>query len=297
MTVTAFLKTPSKINLFLRVAGKRKDSYHDIESIFLPMKDICDVVKLRLNDSSEIKVSSSSKEIPCNNANLCFKASKNYLEKASIKHGLDIHIEKHIPVAAGMGGGSSDAAAVLLILQDLFNALTEQELSETALDIGADVPFFLNPVPSAGYGVGNLLEPIEFKHNFKVIICAPQFPVSAAWAYKNWSSPGVCTNLNIKDMIRALGQTDYDPIIPLIRNDLALSLYNKFPLLQSIREDMLAYGLDAVEITGSGPTLFGVCKNTEIADSVLTNMQSKYGSALLTARSEILLKSNQIIHE
>lgn len=290
------LITPSKINLFLKIVGKREDGYHDLKTIFLPLKDLYDVIELRLNDTNEIRISSSSGDIPCNSSNLCYKAADKYLRKALIKTGVEIYIEKNIPIAAGMGGGSSDSAAVLLILQNLFKALTEKELAELALTIGADVPFFLNPTPSAGYGVGDILKPIEIKQNFTVVICAPQFPVSAAWAYKNMNKPCVCENLDIDKLIALLSQSDFESIIPFIKNDLAQALYNKFPLLESIRKDMLDYGLDAVEITGSGPTVFGICKDDKIADSVLVGMKDKYNSALLVTKSKILIPQNQIIY-
>lgn len=290
------LRAPSKINLFLRISGKREDGYHNLETIFLPLKDIYDVIEVSLNNLNEIRILSSSKDIPCNNSNLCYKAAEKYLEKASIKTGLDIYIDKTIPIAAGMGGGSSDAAAVLLILQDLFKALSQKELADIALTIGADVPFFLNPVASAGYGVGNILKPIEVKQDFTVIICAPQFPVSAAWAYKNMVKPCVCEKLQIDSLINLLSKSDYKSIIPFIKNDLAQALYNKFTLLETLRKDMLNYGLDAVEITGSGPTVFGICSSDETANSVLSAMKNKYASALFLTKSKILSNPNQIVH-
>ncbi|MEI6055048.1 MAG: 4-(cytidine 5'-diphospho)-2-C-methyl-D-erythritol kinase [Lentisphaerota bacterium] len=296
MAAKISLRTPSKINLFLRIAGKRDDGYHNLETIFLPLKDIYDVIEIDINDCDGIRIFSSSKDIPCNNSNLCHKAAERYLAKASIKTGLNIHIEKNIPVTAGMGGGSSDAAAVLLILQDYFKALSEKDLAKIALTIGADIPFFLNPSPSAGYGVGDVLNHIEIKQNFTVVISAPQFPVSAAWAYKNMVKPCVCEKLQIDALINLLSQEDFKSIIPFVKNDLAQALYNKFPLLGSIRKDMIAYGLDAVEITGSGPTVFGICKDDEVADEVLVKMKAKYNSTLLLTQSKILFTPNQIVH-
>lgn len=296
MITKVSLRTPSKINLFLKIAGKRDDGYHNIETLFLPLKDVYDDIELSLNSSDEIKISSSSKDVPCDNSNLCCKAAERYLKETSIKTGLNIHIGKNIPVAAGMGGGSSDAATVLLILQGLFKALSQEKLAELALAIGADVPFFLKPTASAGYGVGDILRQIEIKQDFTVVICAPQFPVSAAWAYKNMVKPHICENLKIDKLISALKQGDFNSIISFVKNDLAQALYNKFPLLESLRNDMLESGLDAVEITGSGPTLFGICKSDEISDSALVEMKAKYGSALLVAKSKILLTPNQIIY-
>lgn len=284
----ASLNTPSKINLFLKVLGKRTDGYHNLDTIFLPLKDLCDIITLNAKNGNEILISCSNSEIPCDARNLCYKAAKLYMEKASLKASLKISIEKNIPITAGMGGGSSDAAATLLLLQKLFSALKPEELSEIALKVGADVPFFLNPKPSAGGGIGEILAPVNVILDFTVVICAPLFPVSAAWAYKNIVTPGICENLCIETLIKYINDGNYVQILPFIKNDLAVSLYNKFPFLESIKSDLISFGLDASEITGSGPTLFGITKDKKTASKTILKMKNKYGPSVYLTQSSIL---------
>lgn len=283
------LKTPAKINLFLKVTGRRDDGYHNLETIFLPLSNIFDTIKLTVTKQEGIKITSSSKDIPCSKSNLCYKAAEQYALKTGIAPQWEIGIDKQIPVTAGMGGGSSDAAAVFLLLQNFYdNAIGEKELISIAAKIGADVPFFLNSVPSAGYGIGDILKSIEVNCDFYVLICAPQFPVTAAWAYKNMTKPGVCKNFNIEELISSLKSGDINTVLKFAKNDLAQAVYNKFSVLSILRDDLLNLGVQAAEITGSGPTIFGICKNKFVAKHIAEEMTRQYGFALKLAISPIL---------
>jgi 4-diphosphocytidyl-2-C-methyl-D-erythritol kinase len=283
------LRTPSKINLFLKVTGKRNDGYHNLETVFLPLSNIFDTIKLKIAEQEGIKIISSPEDIPCNKSNLCYKAAEQYALKTRISPKWEIHIDKQIPVSAGMGGGSSDAAAVLLLLQNLYNSpMKKKELSFLAVKIGADVPFFLDPVPSTGYGIGDILKPIEVNCNFYILICASQFPVTAAWAYKNMVKPGICEKFNIDELISSLMSGDINTVLKFVKNDLAPALYNKFPILSILRDDLISFGAKTAEITGSGPTLFSICKDKSDADKIAVKMVKKYGSALKLAISPIL---------
>ena len=286
---TLSLKTPAKINLFLKVAGRRDDGYHNLETVFLPLSNIFDTIKLKISGQEGIKITSLSENIPCDKSNLCYKAAEQYALKTRIAPNWEIDIAKRIPVTAGMGGGSSDAAAVLLLLQNFYdNPMKEKELISLAAKIGADVPFFLNPVPSAGYGIGDILSPIEFNCDFYILICAPQFPVTAPWAYKNMVNPGICERLNIDELISSLKSGDMNTVLKFVKNDLAPALYNKFPILSILRDDLISFGAKATEVTGSGPTVFCVCKDKLSAEKVVAKMEKKYSSALKLAISPVL---------
>lgn len=283
------LKTPSKINLFLKVTGRRDDGYHYLETIFLPLKNIFDTIKLGIGKQEGIKITSLSEDIPCDKTNLCYKAAEQYALRARITPKWEIDIVKQIPVTAGMGGGSSDAAAVLLLLQKLYNnIIKEKDLVSLAAKIGADIPFFLNGVPSAGYGIGDIVNPIEVNCNFYVLICAPQFPVTAAWAYKNIFKPSVCEKLNMNELITSLKSGDISTVLKFVKNDLAMALYNKFPILSILRDDLIGLGSEAAEITGSGPTIFAICKDKISAGKIVDEMKEKYGSAVKLALSSVL---------
>jgi 4-diphosphocytidyl-2-C-methyl-D-erythritol kinase len=270
------LNTPAKINLFLKVNRKNNNNYHEIETVFLPLKDIYDTITVIFNDTDEIVVTTDHYDVPTDETNLCYKAAELYFNDSNNNKGMTINIEKRIPVAAGMGGGSSDAAAVLLILQKEFNLFKKEELLAIAVKLGADVPFFLNPVASIGRGIGEVLTPIDIKQDFIIIICAPHFPVSAAWAYKNLISNS--NILEINGCVDALSKQNIKLIADSLRNDLAPALYEKFPILDILKNELIEAGALNAEITGSGPTLFCICENEEKADKIVSKMKKKFNA-------------------
>ncbi|MCP4180035.1 MAG: 4-(cytidine 5'-diphospho)-2-C-methyl-D-erythritol kinase [bacterium] len=270
------LKTPAKVNLFLQVNGKNSNGYHEIETIFLPLKDIYDTITVIFDDSSDICITTDHPNLPIDETNLCYKAAEQYFNHAGINEGVRINIDKNIPIAAGMGGGSSDAAAALLILQKKFNLLDKKELLALAAKLGADVPFFLNPISSIGRGIGEILKPVEIKRNFYIVVCAPHFPVSAAWAYKNLIKCN--TDSNIADCIDSLTKYNVKKISDSLRNDLAPALYKKFPILKILKTALIESGAMNAETTGSGPTLFGICETREQVENIVNKMENKFNA-------------------
>ena len=254
----------SKINLLLSITGKLPNGYHKIDTVFLPLDTPADGIDLEFCDEAGIVITTSDPIVPCDERNLCWKAVKAYEQAASCEIGCSIHIEKNIPVAAGMGGGSSNAAVVLSILNDHFKALTDVELADVALSLGADVPFFLNPHLSSATGVGEKLIPADFTYNdIPLVIVAPHFPVSAAWAYKHCAvskdSPSA------EQMLNAVQSGDMREIASLVQNDLAIPLYQKFPVLTIMKQQILDAGALCAEVSGSGPTMFGICESSDDA--------------------------------
>lgn len=249
-------ETPGKINLFLKIGKKRPDCYHELHTLFYPIRAIYDTVEVDFS-KEEISVTCDHPGVPDGEANICFKAAQRYLLKAGLKAGAAIRITKRIPVAAGMGGGSSDAGAVLLIFQQYFHALSKQELREIALTIGADVPFFLNPVPSEGKGIGEILKVADMPEDLSLLIIPPQFPVSAGWAYKNMKQDPIAPEIfehlpeNAKELRNFFRKQEH------FSNDLAPALLEKFPLVRTLMDQLKKYA-PVVSVTGSGPTLFAV---------------------------------------
>ncbi|MFA7231232.1 MAG: 4-(cytidine 5'-diphospho)-2-C-methyl-D-erythritol kinase, partial [Victivallaceae bacterium] len=135
------LNTPSKINLLLKVTGRRADGYHELNTLFVPLKTPSDTITLEFSLDNGVSVDCSDESVPSGKDNICAQAANAYAEKTGISPGWKIHIDKHIPVAAGMGGGSSDAAAVLNLLNNHYRKLSPSELAKLAVAIGADVPF------------------------------------------------------------------------------------------------------------------------------------------------------------
>ncbi len=277
------VKAPAKVNLFLSVTGKRADGYHELDSLFYPLPTLSDTIHFSESESvsgAGVRILCNTPGVPCTGANLCAKAYHAYWESAGMPpppQEWTIGIEKVIPVAGGMGGGSSDAAAVLLFLRNRFQALTEEQLKKTALKLGADVPFFLDPRPSIASGIGERLTPLktcpESAHP-PLLIAAPDFPVSAAWAYRALDLRGSGrkktpdSRSSSQDAAEALANADWKALARVMRNDLEGPLYEKFPVLGLLRGELEKSGALRVMVTGSGPTLIGLFSSgKEAADA------------------------------
>lgn len=271
------LSTPGKINLYLEVKGKRPDSYHELVTLFFPVREISDRVDISLTFSG-VTVSCETDGVPQDDLNICAKAARAYFEAAKIGEGVAIHIEKKIPVAAGMGGGSSDAGATLLLLQRYFQALDADTLAGIALKVGADVPFFLAPEPAIGRGRGELLTKVEIPLELPLLIVPACFPVSAAWAYKHLIVPEETFPESPFFLLEALKTGDFEKAKGLLRNDLQHAVLRKFPLL-SLISGLLRDSGGAVAVTGSGPTLFAIYSDFQARDKAfltLTPQLQKY---------------------
>ena len=284
------LDTPSKINIFLSVKGKMANGYHEIETIFLPLHNIFDKITIDFYSEKGIHITSDNKSIPLNSDNLCYKAAEAYARKTGIAPVWNINIEKNIPIAAGMGGGSSDAAAVLLLLQKYYNnILSEKQLHSIALKLGADVPYFLNPVPAIGKGVGEKLAPVSIASGLYIIILAPQFPVSAAWAYKNYRQ--TCSfnkKPDVKKLLDCMKSGNWNKLGHLMYNDLAAALYKKFPALKIFKENLFEAGAINADITGSGPTLYGITDSKQNAEKIVNSINEKYSDTVKCIYSSVM---------
>ena len=262
--------TCSKVNLSLAVTAKRPDGYHDLDSLFYPFRDPSDEICLEdAPAGSGIIIRCDAPGVPLDpEKNLCGKAVYAYCKAAGMDlPGLVIHLEKHIPVAAGMGGGSADGATVLRLLQERFRALSQEQLKAVAFSLGADVPFFLNPRPSHVTGAGEHIAPVDgLPEHLPILLAAPQFPVSAAWAYQHMDlaravAEPPCTN----ELIDALRRRDFESAARFMRNDLEHALFVKFPLLDILRDFLLAQGALRVMVSGSGPTLLALFRDDSAA--------------------------------
>ncbi|NQZ56719.1 MAG: hypothetical protein HRT88_04520, partial [Lentisphaeraceae bacterium] len=199
----------------------------------------------------------------------------------------NIHIDHTLPVAGGMGGGSSDAGAVLRILQDLHpGKVSAEHLAQIALQIGADVPFFLDPTTSLADGVGEELQSLETEREIPLLLMTFNFPVSAAWAYINRHSSFARSNISNQQLQAIWRDGSSAEIATLVYNDLAFALRQKFPILERGRNDLLNYGASAAEVSGSGPTLFAIFINNEARDICRQKLISQgYSAEKLIATS------------
>lgn len=260
---------PSKINLFLHITGRRSDGYHEIETLFYPLRTPADTVTLRQTGTGKIILRTACADLPTDSRNLCVKALLAFCRAAGIMpEGFEITLKKTIPVAAGMGGGSSDAAAVLLRLQELYpERIAAEKLAEIALAIGADVPYFLNPVPAVASGIGEKLTELEgMPEDLPILIDAPCFPVSAKWAYQHRIAGPPPAPGQLAELIEKLRARDFAAAADLLHNDLEDAVFQKFPILEKRKADLLSAGACRVLMTGSGPTLFAMFESFPARD-------------------------------
>lgn len=273
------LKTPAKINLMLDVAGKRRDGYHLIKTVFQTVS-IFDYITITASDCGKIfGISCNKKDIPCDERNIVYKAGKA-LEKATGKSFMDdVHfaIEKNIPSQAGMGGGSSDAAAVMIGLNSLFElGLTKQQLCEIGASVGADVPFFFEGGTALAEGIGEILTPIKNKfEKIDLVIAKPEKGISTAEAYKavdNLENP--ILHPRYEKLVTALQYADINGVASNCRNIFtkAADIFE----VNNIIADFAMYGALGAEMTGSGSAVFGIFENEMKARDCLKKMKSSY---------------------
>ena len=264
------INSPSKINIGLNIIEKRSDGYHNIETIFYPVK-LFDVIKFYKEDFDSFK---------CNNIklmkeknNLIFKAKEILELKFNKKFNLKIELNKNIPIGAGMGGGSSDAASALHSINILYNLnLSKEELNDIAIKLGSDVPFFLDPRPSYASGRGELISLIDFSINSNLLIVNPGIHISTKWAYDNIipKKPHVKLSEIIKEKI------DFEEYKDIFKNDFESVVFKKFPEIESIKNDMYNIGAEFSLMTGSGSTVFGLFKDIGNAKKAAIKFQKKY---------------------
>ena len=277
--------TCSKVNLSLAVTAKRPDGYHDLDSLFYPFRDPSDEITLEdAPAGSGVTIRCNEPGVPLDpEKNLCGKAVFAYCKAAGMDvPGLVVYLEKHIPVAAGMGGGSADCATVLRLLQERFHALAESELENAAFSLGADVPFFLNPRPSHVTGAGEHRAPVEgLPERLPLLLAAPQFPVSAAWAYQRMDlARAIAEPPRTNELIDALRRRDYESAARFMRNDLEHALFIKYPLLVLLRRFLLENGALRVMVSGSGPTLLALFRDDAAAQAAHARAASEFDSSV-----------------
>lgn len=257
------IKAPAKINARLEITGKRADGYHDLFSIMIPV-ELFDHIDIKINVSGQISLKSSGFLVPDDPSNLVYRAAKLFFNRAKIKeNGVEIVLNKKIPVAAGLGGGSSDAASTLLALNELHSLpITENDLLQLALSLGADVPFFIRSEPSIATGIGEILEPIDNWPQFWYLLITPRVEISTAWVYQNYKME---LTSNEYDYIRKSLKNGDIVIKDILKNDLEKVTCTSFPLISALKRRIMDAGAEGAMMSGSGPSVFGVFKSREKA--------------------------------
>ncbi len=251
------LAAPAKINLSLRLLGKRPDGYHELETLMVPIR-LADEVEVTLVPGHEVSVACNDPEIPTGRENLCVKAVEAFREETGIAHGIAISLMKRIPHGAGLGGGSSDAAAVLNALNELFDQpLVPEELLMLAASLGSDVPFFLHGGAAWCRGRGEILEDAPPVPDRTLLLIKPPFPVPTAWAYGRYAalmeSPDPLLHPRKEESQSLEGIT--------ITNDLEAPVFSKYILLPVMKDWLLEQsGVESAFMTGSGSTMVAVIR-------------------------------------
>ena len=254
------VKAPAKINLALDVLHKRSDGFHEVEMIMTTI-DLADRVELELLNEDKIHILSHNRYVPDDQRNLAFQAAQLLKDRFQVKQGVMISIEKTIPVAAGLAGGSSDAAATLRGLNKLWNlGLTMDELAELGSEIGSDVSFCVYGGTALAKGRGEIITQIPAPPTCWVILAKPFIGVSTAEVYRRLDI-NETVHPNIAGMIEAIHEHDYQKVCSNVGNVLEEVTLNLHPEVALIKEQMKRFGADAVLMSGSGPTVFGIVQH------------------------------------
>lgn len=276
------IKAYAKINLALDVLGKREDGYHEVSMIMQGIQ-LHDSITIEKNISQEIILTCNNKELENGPANLAYQAASLILHNYSIS-GVHIHIHKRIPVAAGLAGGSTDAAAVLLGINELFQLkLSLDSLREYAAMLGSDIPFCIEPQTAIAMGRGEKVERLQYCPKLCMVLFKPPFGVSTKDAYAHLHNIEIVKRPNIKRMIRALEENNLSEIYDNMINVLEFATFDLHPDLYKWSNEIRELGAQKVMMSGSGPTLIAFVNNIDEAEELASLWRAKYKWDVITS--------------
>lgn len=265
-------KAPAKINLGLDIVGKLEDGYHELSMIMVSV-DLNDYVTLSEIEGSDIIVESNNHRMPLNDKNDVFKAAQLVRERFSIKKGLLISLDKSIPICAGLGGGSTDAAAVIRGLNQLWQLnLTNEEMFTIGFEVGTDVPYCIEGGCAHVSGRGEVVRLLEETISSWVVLVKPDFGISTRTVFRDVDCQTI-SRVDIQALERAILSKNYGDMIEYMGNSLEDVTIARKPLIQKIKDRMLKCGADVALMTGSGPTVFALCNTEKKADRVVNSMK------------------------
>ncbi len=272
------LRAPAKVNLSLRILGRRPDGFHDLESLLTPIS-LADEITVETRIGQGVHVRCDDPDMPRDEANLAGVAARQFHAHTGIRFEVRVDIRKHIPAGAGLGGGSSDAAAVLVALDSIFEThLGSDGLEKIAANIGSDVPFFIRLVPAWARGRGEIIEPAPLPQRLFLVLLKPPFAVETPWAYRRWKDSAERTDV------------DYGPQswggFELV-NDLERPVFEKYLLLPVMKAWLRAQPeCRGALMSGSGSTMFAVCEGRASAAAVAARAVAHFGDSTWTAVCE-----------
>lgn len=261
---------PAKINLFLRIIGRRADGYHLLDSLIIPVSLYDEITIDVRKDGSGITITCDDPTLPCDETNLAYKAAALLCREAGVHARVVIDLRKNIPAGAGLGGGSSDAAAVLKSLNTILCLrLSEAELAALAIRLGADVPFFIPCRPARIGGIGEVLTPVPSLPTFPIVIVVPPFSIATPWAYR-------CFDELPSSESSAVGEltAGHWPFPEVLINDLERAVLPQYPQIAQLKNYLLRLGATGALMSGSGSSVFGVFQARAAAEQAMITLRN-----------------------
>ena len=272
---TIRLKARAKINLGLDVVRRREDGYHEVKMV-MQMLRLYDQIDIEKTQESGIFVRSNLSFLPTDERNIAYKAAKVMIDQFGLEQGVIIRIEKHIPVAAGMAGGSTDCAAVLYGMNKLFGLrLNQKKLRELGVKLGADVPYCLMRQTALSEGIGEILTPISPLQDCPILIAKPSVSVSTRHVYEHLKLDEQTMHPDIDGIVTALADGDLYGVTDRMANVLETVTVPEHPVIDEIKKQMMASGAVNALMSGSGPTVFGIFDDEEKAKKACEDMKSR----------------------
>lgn len=267
-------KAYAKINLGLDVLRRREDGYHDVKMVMQTV-NLYDVLNIEKSEGG-IEITTNVGFIPVNEDNLIYKAAKLLMDEFSVDSGLKIHLEKNIPVAAGMAGGSTDAAATMILVNQIFGlGLTKEELMERAVKIGADVPYCIMGGTALSEGIGEVLTKIEGMPNCHIIIAKPDISVSTKYVYENLHANELKKHPDIDGLVDYIKASDLTGISGKLENVLETVTAKEYPIIEEIKDYLKSNGALNSIMSGSGPTVFALFDNETVARNAYEGLKKE----------------------
>ncbi|MDR4495255.1 MAG: 4-(cytidine 5'-diphospho)-2-C-methyl-D-erythritol kinase [Nitrospirales bacterium] len=270
------VRVPAKINLIIRVLDRLANGYHQLWSIMHTV-DLFDVLRIRTNpDHQQIVLQCGNSDLPVDRRNLVYRAADAVLQRAGMEVGVELELTKSIPMAAGLGGGSSDAAGTIWGVSQLLKlGWGLQELKECGATLGSDIPFFFNAPCALVGGWGQEVSPFLVEGERWVVLVNPGFPIQTKWAYDQLAMQRETADplSEFARAVEAREKISWDDLLPIMENDFEKALFPQYPILGFIKEKLRSLGAHAALLSGSGATVFGIFANKDTARAASATLQ------------------------
>ncbi len=288
MSMTLTRESPCKVNLLLNILGRRSDGFHELETVMHPVA-YCDRIEFERGGTG-VQLTCNNPALPVDSTNLVYRAAARFFQRTGIDSGVKIHLEKRIPLAAGLGGGSGNAATALLGLNKLFgHPLTRAPLGEIAAALGSDVPFFLQDKPALATGRGEQVTPLDSFAALRgafILLIHPGFGISTAWAYQQLAKFPEALNGRpgrARRLVTLLQTSGPGEVASEFYNSLEAPVLRKYPVLALYQEFLKANGAAAALMSGSGPTTFSIGHDKQACEGLKEKFVARFGTECWTA--------------